>query len=68
MEGILGHLVSKLLWKILDVYSILREVTSQNECLLELQLAILFIDTFVLIVLASQQSVEGGDLCCIKDN
>lgn len=58
----MGHLVSKLLWKILDVYSILREVTSQNECLLELQLAILFIDTFVLIVLASQQSVEGGDL------
>ena len=62
VEGILGNLISKFSWKILDVDSILSEITSQNERLLKLQLAVLFVDAFVFLILACQQSVESGDL------
>lgn len=59
LKSILSNLVSKLFWKILDVHSILRKITGQNESLLKLKLVVLFINAVILFVLASQQSIEG---------
>lgn len=43
-------------------HPVLREITREDQRLLELEIVVLFVQAFVLVVLALQQGVQGGYL------